>query len=444
MVPYLLDIVYLLLLVAASPWLVYRSIATGRYREGFAEKLLGSVPRSELDGRYCVWFHAVSVGEVSSLGPLLSEIARGHPDWHLVLSTTTATGHALAQRKYPELSVFYCPLDFSWATRRAANRIRPNLLVLTELELWPNLIRAASRAGARVAVINGRLSQRSHQGYRRLGPAVRWMLRQIDLLVVQSETYRQRFVDLGAPPDRVHVTGSMKFDGAETDRNNPRTQALRGLAGFEEGDVVFIAGSTQDAEESMALATYEELSLAHPKLRLVVVPRHPERFDAVARMLSNAGADFTRRSSLDDTVTNREARVLLVDTLGELSAWWGTASIALVGGSFGRRGGQNMIEPAAYGAAVCFGPNTQNFRDVVEAMRLDGAAAVVRDGDELTSFVRRCLEEPTFADRMGQAAKSLVARQLGASRRTADLLFALADKKRRPIAGDAHSGARAA
>jgi 3-deoxy-D-manno-octulosonic-acid transferase len=217
----------------------------------------------------------------------------------------------------------------------------------------------------------------------------------------------------------------MKFDGAQTDPHNAATERLRRLAGIEANDIVFLAGSTQQGEEQAALAAYRELCGDHPRLRLILVPRHPERFEAVAESLDRAGLAWQRRSRLELEGRRIDARILLVDTIGELGAWWGTASIAFVGGSLGNRGGQNMIEPAAYGAAVSFGPNTRNFRDIVEQMLSDRAAVVVADSRELTSFVRRCLTDATFAETLGARARALVARQLGATARTCKLLSPL-------------------
>jgi 3-deoxy-D-manno-octulosonic-acid transferase len=427
-VSYLLNLFYLLLILVASPWLVYAAVRKGKYREGFAAKLLGRVPR-RTSKKTCIWLHAVSVGEVNLLAPLMREIRQHRPDWECVVSTTTATGMALARKKYAGLTVFYCPLDFSWAVTAAVRQIRPDLLVLAELELWPNLVRAARRSGARVAVINGRLSEHSFRGYRRIRPLVASILRRIDLVAVQDETYAGRFRDLGALPATVHVTGSLKYDGAQTDRGNPGTVKLRRLAGFADDDLVLLAGSTQEPEEAAVLEVYRQLSRTWPKLRLVLVPRHPDRFRAVGRLLDDSGISWQRRTELEDRGPNPAARVLLVDVVGELGAWWGTAQIAFVGGSLGNRGGQNMIEPAAYGAAVCFGPNTRNFRDVVSTMLAHDAAVVVADGEQLCRFVRRCLEEPDYAAALGQRARSLVLAQLGASRRTFDLLAALAEQR---------------
>lgn len=423
---YLLNLLYLLLILATLPWLLVAAIRKGKYRQGYAAKLLGRVPRRD-SGKTCIWLHAVSVGEVNLLAPLIREIQRHRPDWECVVSTTTMTGMALAKNEYANLMVFYCPLDFSWAVAAAMRRIRPDVLVLAELELWPNLIRAARRWGAGVAVINGRLSEHSYRGYRRIRPLVGRLMKQIHLLGVQDATYAKRFCSLGARPGTVHVTGSMKYDGAQTERNNPTTRRLAELAGFKEDDVVLLAGSTQEPEEAIALDVYRQLSPAWPSLRLVVVPRHPDRFDTVARLLDASGIRWQRRTELDRHGPDPEARVLLVDVVGELGAWWGTAAIAFVGGSLGDRGGQNMIEPAAYGAAVCFGPNTHNFRDVVAAMLNRDAAVVVADGTELGRFVRRCLENPDYADALGTRARNLILDQLGATGRTFKLLTSLVE-----------------
>ncbi len=425
--PFLLDLIYLFLLVLSLPWLLWQAVRKGKYREGYAAKFLGDVPERPVvaeNKKPCVWLHAVSVGEVNLLAPLLKRIEQERPGWQCVISTTTMTGMALAKKKYPKNTVFYCPLDFTWAVKNAVRRIRPDVLVLAELELWPNLIRAARRHGARVAVINGRLGARSFRGYRRIRFFIARLLRQIDLIAVQDETYAERFRALGARPESVHVTGSMKYDGAPTDRRNAATQRLAALAGFLPDDVVLLAGSTQEPEEAMAIDTFRRLSERWPELRLIVVPRHPDRFEAVAKLLETSGIAWQRRTALHCESAGDE-RVLLVDVVGELGAWWGTAQIAFVGGSMGSRGGQNMIEPAAYGAAVSFGPNTWNFTDIVSAMLDREAAVVVRNAEEFSAFVRRCLEQPDDAGALGKRAQSFVQSQLGATARTLELLTEL-------------------
>jgi 3-deoxy-D-manno-octulosonic-acid transferase len=271
---HLRDAVYLLLLACLSPVLLFRAWTRKKYRTGWSAKLLGKAPR-RLGDRPCVWFHAVSVGEVKLLRPVVEELSRRRPDVEIVISTTTDTGLAIARREYPDLLTFYAPLDFSWAVRNALRRIRPTVLALVELELWPNLIEQAARSGARVAVVNARLSERSFAGYRRLGRLLAPTLGLLDLVAAQGEEYARRFAALGVPPARVRVTGSVKYDGLEADRANAATRALRQALGISTSEIVFVAGSTMEGEEAAALAAYRGARVEHPGLRLVLVPRHP-------------------------------------------------------------------------------------------------------------------------------------------------------------------------
>jgi len=434
-VRYLFNIVYLGMLAALSPWLVYQSIRTGKYRAGFAEKFQGRVSHAN-DDRPTIWLHAVSVGEVNLLATMMGELLKRFPGHAFVITTTTRSGLELAKKRFSDHTVSYAPLDFSWAVSAALQRIRPELLILVELELWPNLIRMASANGVKIAIVNGRLSENSFRGYQRLarlpliGGVIAKTLQCVNVVAAQNETYAGRFSALGATC--VEMTGSMKFDGADTDRDNPHTLELAKLGGYAGGCAgscadeqrVFLAGSTQDPEESLALATYLKLRSEHPGLRLIVVPRHPERFDEVADTCAAADVRFSRRSQWSGD-QSESAEVLLVDTVGELSAWWGIADVAFVGGSMGPRGGQNMIEPSAFGAAVSFGPNTKNFRDVTSALLYGGAAVVVRDGAEMTQFVRRCLEDRSYATGLGKNAQQLVVSQRGATKKTGELLAGL-------------------
>lgn len=421
-----LDAAYLIALALASPLLLFRSWKDGKYRDGWKEKVLGRAPR-RIGNQPCLWLHAVSVGEVLLLKPILQEFARRHPEWDVVISTTTATGLDLARRVFPDYVTFYAPLDFSWATRRAIARIRPTALGLVELELWPNLIAAAKRSGASVALINGRLSARSFRGYRQLKGPLRSTLHRLDLVAAQTPEYAGRFRHLGIPESRIVITGSVKYDGLESARDNAKTLQLRRELGLKPADVVFVAGSTMDGEEPAVLAAYRRAKAGHPRLRLIVVPRHPERFDRVAAAILDQGERLVRRSRPGVVEgTGRGEPVLLVDSIGELSAVWGLADLAFVGGSlFPGRGGQNMMEPAAYGASVLFGPHTQNFRSTVEQLLERAGAKVVADADDLASALIQDLEDPEAAEARGQAAREFVLAQHGATERTMSALDAL-------------------
>ncbi|MBX3432969.1 MAG: 3-deoxy-D-manno-octulosonic acid transferase [Pirellulales bacterium] len=441
---WLLNCCYAAVILMASPVISWRMLRQGKYRTGFAAKFVGRVPVRSGEAP-CIWLHAVSVGEVNLLATTIAELRRQRPDCDIVVSTTTVTGFELARKKYAAYTVCYCPLDFSWACAAAVNRLRPNLLVLAELELWPNLIAAAKRGGAKVAIVNGRLSDASFRGYRRLRPLVARVLRQLDLVAVQDEETRGRFATLGAKPQSLFVTGSVKFDGAETNRDNPRTVALKSLAGIRNADRVVLAGSTQAPEEQYAIDVLRRRmatgvdGAGEGSLRLILVPRHAERFEDVAQLVAASGLPWTRRSQLGGPVgdslrespaTLGESRrhsgspwqILLVDAIGELGAWWGTADVGFVGGSFGSRGGQNMLEPAAYGVPTCFGPNTWNFRDIVRRLLAVDGARVVRNAGELEEFVNHTLDEPHEAAALGARARQLVLSQQGATRRTVELL----------------------
>lgn len=429
--PWLLDAVYLSLAVALAPLWLYRRFVLHKGLGDWRQKILGSLP--ERPSRCpCVWLHAVSVGEAVQLQPIVTGLRVDYPDHDFVITTTTRTAQEVAQRLYPDDMVCYFPLDFSWAVRRALDRIRPSAIVLVELELWPNFIFAASQRNIPITLINGRLTERSLRGYRWIRWLTKMLFGRLHALAIQNESYAGRFRLLGAEPAKISLTGSIKFDRVETDRGNPRTAELRRSFGIEPSEPVFIAGSTQSPEEKIAIAAYLALRPKYPRLRLLIVPRHKERFEEVAQLIESHCLPLVRRSRLKELGERRPAAelrgreepppILLLDTLGELAACWGLADIAFVGGSLTNRGGQNMIEPAGYGAALLFGPNTHNFRDVVSLLLEADAARVVHDQDELTACVERWLADPAGARQFGERAQRLVLAQQGAAARTVELI----------------------
>ena len=472
LLPWLLNILWCGVLLAATPVLLYRMLRHGKYRHSWCERLLGEFPEFPPSQRR-IWFHAVSVGEVLLLESVLEELIARQPEIDVVISVTTHTGLDVARRKFPQHTVCCFPLDFTWAVRRAIERVQPTQIVLVELELWPNFILAASDSGVPLGVINGRLSERSFRGYSRAGWLMRRLIRSFDLIAVQNETYAERFVALGAKVDRVTVTGSVKFDGLASDRSNEITQSLRTAFTLAPHEPVFVAGSTIDPEEDIVLDAWLAVRRQHPELRLILVPRHKERFDEVAWLIESRNLGLLRRSHsvpsplggegarragegaaesaiglesnstpslndppegettglafaeaiLDDGLPPEPAPVILLDTLGELSACWGLADFAFVGGSMANRGGQNMIEPAGYGAAICFGPDTRNFRDVVTALLKRDAARVVYDSVELEETLLAWLANRPAAIGQGQRARDYVLSQNGATSKTVSCLI---------------------
>lgn len=425
--PWLLNALYLLVLSLLSPWLFYRALRTGRYRRGLRDKLLG-LRESPSEG--AVWFHGVSVGEIHLLRQVIVAYRRRYPDVPCVVSTTTDTGYDEARRCFPDLFVFYYPFDFFWAVRRSLRAISPRLIVLAEAELWPNFLMAARRQGVPLAIINGRMSPRSLKRYQWIKPLSRWLFGQLDLLLMQTEHYARAVRLLGVHPDRVAVTGNIKFDGVLMDRGNSRTHFLRDTLKVKDDELIWIAGSTQAPEEEIVLGIWQNLRRNHPKLRLFLVPRHKDRFDQVAQLLTQAGVDFARRSSCADLGRS----VILVDTMGELGPLWGLADVAFVGGSLdGRRGGQNMIEAAAFGAAVVFGPHVWNFADTAKRLIDARAACQVADAGQLESVVRLLLEDTEERQQLGVAARAFVLHQQGATEQTVGMLGELL-KSRRTLA----------
>jgi 3-deoxy-D-manno-octulosonic-acid transferase len=423
----LLNLLYLLVVILALPWVMWRRLSGGRPVAAPWQRFTGSVivPQPE-PGVSRIWLHGVSVGEVQLLASLAAELERqaaaDRRRIDSVISSSTTTGLEVAARRFGPERSFPCPLDFSWAVHRVFDRVRPDLLVLGELELWPNLLAEAQRRDIPVVIANARMSEKSFLGYGRVRSLTAAMLRRIAVVSGRSQDDADRFAALGARD--VRVAGSMKFDGVRGDRRAPEVDQLRRLAGITLDDVVFLAGSTQAPEERLAAETYLALRDAHPALRLVIVPRHVERAGEIGGVLDGLGLAWQPRSRLGAAALDPAARVLLVDSTGELSWWWGTARMAFVGGSLdGSRGGQNMLEPAAYGAAVSFGPHTRNFRDEVARFLAADAAVVVADGPALTDFVARCLADPVWADGLGQRAAGLVAAQRGATTATARLVL---------------------
>jgi 3-deoxy-D-manno-octulosonic-acid transferase len=428
----LFNLLYLTLIFFGLPWLAVRSYRTRRYREGWSEKLLGRVPFRSGD-RPCIWLHAVSVGEVNALKPLVLAIQREHPEIDLAVSTTTQTGMQLAQTLYQSAIVFYCPLDFTWGVRRAIKRIRPSILLLTELELWPNLIASAKAANCKTAVINGRLSANSLKGYQRIRPLIRNAVDQLDRICVQDETYRDRFRQLGARRESISITGSLKFDGAISDRNAPGVRHMRTLLGIRSSDIVWVVGSTQSPEEAAAVTAFVELADEFPNLRLIVVPRHPERFAQVAEVISEHKVRFLQRSDLDThpetSPRHREDwQVCLCDSIGELSNVWGLASLSFVGGSFGKREGQNMIEPAAFGCCVSVGPKTKNFRDIVRLLLDAQAITVLDEPEQMRDWVRMMLTNDRLRRETGQSAFEIARQHRGATARTLAAILPLLNR----------------
>jgi 3-deoxy-D-manno-octulosonic-acid transferase len=351
---------------------------------------------------------------------LVPHLEEAHPDWDLVVVTATSSGYELARNRLVQHRVLFCPLDLPWSIANLLDRIRPSAIVVVERAEHPRLIAAARSRRIPLTLINGRILNREHRG--NLPPrAIRQMVQRYDCVLAQTEEDARLFRACGVEPGRLAVGGAMKFDNAQFDRHNPATVRLAKLAGIAENDVVFLAGSTRDGENEIVVRVFASLWAEFPQLRLVIVPRNARRFDDVCRDLEARGVTYVRRSRLSGKPSGAP-RALVVDVFGELPAWWGLAQIGFVGNSLTQHGGQNMIEPAAYGVTTCFGPYNENFQDVAALLTRAGGAAIVQSEDELRTFVRRCLVQPAYARQLGSRGQAAVASRRGALARTIEHL----------------------
>jgi 3-deoxy-D-manno-octulosonic-acid transferase len=426
--PYLL---YSVLLAAGMllslPYWLFQMLRHGKYRRGLRERLGGVPerlrhgPKSESQGTGTIWVHAVSVGEVLAVSGLIEEIRHSFPQHRVVVSTTTDTGQALARKLFGEHNVFYFPMDFAFAIRPYLRTLRPSLVVLAETEFWPNFLRLVRDSGARIAVVNARLSDRSWPSYLRFRWALLRMLANIDLFLAQTEEDGRRLQSIGAGGDRVRVTGNLKFD-MTLPAPPPIADSLRRSLEQDSAGPVLVCGSTVDGEESLLLKAFENVVVAHPRAVMILAPRHPERFAAVATLLDHMGIRWWRRSLWDDQ--SIAGGVVLIDTIGELAALYGVADLAFVGGSLVPRGGHNILEPALHGVAIVVGNHTENFRDIVGLFQSRDAVRIVGPAELPLTFMELLANDSERAA-LGRRAADTVRSQTGATRRTLEALEGL-------------------
>jgi 3-deoxy-D-manno-octulosonic-acid transferase len=405
--------------VVASPYFLYQALRHNKYVGSIAQRL-GYLPVSfNLDGDESIWVHAVSVGEVLSARPLISELRASYPKLRLFLSTTTLTGQQLARRSVPDVdAVFYFPFDWTITARRTLNVVRPRLFVMTETEIWPNLLRECKRRGVRTLMVNGRISYRSFPRYRLVRRFMKRVLADIDRFCVQGEETSRRLVELGADPARIIVTGSLKFDSLESSPTpgRGRERVLRFFR-VPPARPVIIAGSTLKGEEEPVIRAFNRVRASGVHALLVIAARHPERFDEVERLCRHEGLTVVRRTELPIDAEPRADAVVL-DSIGELAQLYQIATVVFVGGSLVPAGGHNILEPALYGKPVVFGPHMQNFGEIAETFLTNGAAIQVRTAGELQETMLSLIGDPVRRARVGAAARALVESNRGARDRT--------------------------
>jgi 3-deoxy-D-manno-octulosonic-acid transferase len=430
MILFIYNVALFAALVGGAPWWLWRMMTTRKYREGLGQRL-GRVPAAlrEASFKPVVWLHAVSVGEVLAVSRLVAELGAALPDHRLMISTTTRTGQALARERFGPDRVFYCPLDFPWAVRRYLKALQPRMLILAETEFWPNLLNGCFRRGIPVAVVNARISDRSWPRYQMLRRLWRPILGRLECVLAQSDVDAERLKALGCRPERVTVAGNLKFDVRATQE----AEATRLLRSRARGLRFVVAGSTLENEEAALLEAWPHLIEADPNLALVLAPRHPERFGAVASLLADSGARWLRRSDWKGKPESAiepvvPGQIILMDTIGELASLYALAAVAFVGGSLVPAGGHNPLEPAQFGVPIVMGPNYANFRAITNDLLAQEAIRIAAK-EGLAEALKSPLRDTAASSAMGERARQVFRQQAGATTRAVDAIRGILEPK---------------
>ena len=408
----------------AAPVFLWRGRGTNRYTANFKERF-GALPvYLNVDNERSIWIHAVSVGEVLASRILVEPLKKRFPRHRIFLSTSTVAGQAVARQRVHGIDgLFYAPFDFPSPVRKVLDTLQPDLLVIVETELWPNLIHEAKSRGAKVALVNGRISPRSYPRYLKIRGMLRGTLAEVDAFFMQAEPHAERIRDIGAPPSRVNVTGNLKFDALEAGRPKER---LARIILSEPARPIFVAGSTVPGEEEIILKALHLAREKAPNIGLVLAPRHPDRFSEVPSKVEAAGFRCVRRTDLEPGQW-KSGDVLLLDTLGELASVYSLATVAFVGGSLVPQGGHNVLEVSANGVPVLTGPNIQNFQEIANEFHKEGALVFVKDANELAREVVSFVTDKARRESVGGRGRALIEPNRGALGRTVDGLSALLD-----------------
>jgi 3-deoxy-D-manno-octulosonic-acid transferase len=398
---------------------------TGKYRKSIGPKLGFNPPElyERMQGSPRIWIHAVSVGEVTAAAPIVAALRADFPNACLVLSTGTETGQDMARRLVPEATaIIYFPLDFPHIVGKLIRLVRPDIFVLTETELWPNFLQSCRNRGIRIAMVNGRLSDRSFRKYHRTRFFWRGVLSDVAQMGVISETDAERARAIGMAPERIRVLGNAKYDGLAA-RVSPELhdQTARRL-NITEGERLLVAGSTHAGEEVVILEVFQRLLMQYPDFRLILVPRHVERAAEVTELAGQHGFESLALTQIDAGEPWRDRKVMVVDRIGELFKIYSLATVVFCGGSLVPKGGQNILEPAAWGKVVFYGPSMEDFRDEKILLEAAGAGVPAHTGEELADKMLSLLEQPDVLADKGRAAGRIVAANRGAARRYASLI----------------------
>jgi 3-deoxy-D-manno-octulosonic-acid transferase len=421
---FLLTLGFILLL----PRFVIDAFRSGKYVTGLGQRL-GRLPQVSSNNHTIVWLHCVSVGEARAAQSLVRALIDRFPATRLVVSTTTVTGQKVAHEIFGKqaAAVFYFPIDWAWTVRRALRAIRPSVVLIMETELWPRLFSECRRKQIPVALVNGRISDKSFRRYRWIRSFIGPVLDDLTLAIMQSPDDAKRIRDLGVSEEKLRVSGNLKFDSAHVALDQDLTRELRERFTFDSGPLI-VAASTHAPEEELMLAAFKRARESHPDARLLIAPRHPERFQEVAGLLEKSGLRWSRRSEPAST-RDSTSDVVMLDTIGELGAIYSLADLVFVGGSIARHGGHNVLEPAAQGVCTITGPYTQNFAWITNAMLNEEALVQLPESanlaEELSSIINQLLSDEKRRREIGARARSVCQRNQGATEKTIEMISQL-------------------
>lgn len=396
--------------------MLHHRLRYGKYKNSLKKRLGRNFPELPETRGPKIWVHAVSMGETKAVAPLVRGLRQEHPDAQIILSAVTETGHEEGRRSVPEADAHvYLPFDFAPVVRRVLKKFSPDLVVLCETDIWYNFLQQAKDHGAKVVLVNGKLSERSQRRLKRLPWVAKHLMGCLDRLCLQGEIYRERFASLGVAPEKMHVTGNLKFDGQSVALSSKERQALRTQLGIEAGDVVITLASTHETEEELLLKAIEPLMERYPQLKLLIVPRHPERFGTVAALLPS-------HFRYSQGVNSGKKRIGLIDAMGVLKHCFQVSDIAIVCGSFTAKvGGHNILEPCEFAVATLFGPHMHAQPELTESA-LAAKAALQLSPSDLAYHLEQLIREPERRQVLGQAGASFAKSQKGATQRSLDLL----------------------
>ena len=432
----MLHLLYELLLgilaVLALPKFLYDCLLHKKYRTNFLLRLGVGFPRIEKGSKPLIWLHAVSVGETKAIAPLARLICAQMPEAVLVISSVTETGHAEALRSIPFAHHHvYLPFDFLFIVRPIVRKARPDVFILCETDFWYNFLDQCKKCGAKIFLVNGKLSERSAQRYAKLPFVVHALFSPIDRFCVQNALYAKRFADIGIPSEKIEVLGNLKFDGVDSRMSADECAKWKISLGIEVGQPVVVLGSTHDPEEKLLLQALQVVWERFPQLKVLVVPRHPERFSSVFKFIQSENISCARLSNL--AAKTGHERVVVIDALGVLLKCYQIADVAVVCGSFTPRvGGHNILEPCAYAVPVVFGPHMHGQRELVEWVidnQVGHAAGLQVSLDALPSTLMHLLAHPELRQQIGQAGVHLVQSQRGSTKKTWEVIREVSEKK---------------